>query len=850
VARFTKASYIEDQDYWHLSGIHGDVSLIYKPAARINDYQIKAIPHLRGKYGTSDTGELTADVAVSRVPLFAEYTVKMSLYDAEGKCLDTIEAKPSAKTTPSAVYAPPACTARLRLTLTDITPWTTETPVLYTAVFTLLSPSGEVMDVESCRVGFKKVEVKNGVVHLNEQRLVVQGVNRHQFNYQTGRVVPVEWMRREIIEMKRMNMNAVRTSHYPCCAEWYELCDELGLLVVCEANLETHGVEGQLAQDPAWAKMFLERAVRMVQNYKNHVCIFSWSLGNESGVGANHGAMAGFIREYDGTRLCQYAEGPPSALVSDVRGFMYAPVETIYSLLTDTNDIRPIILIEFLYQIRNAGGGMYHFRELTERYARFQGGFVWDWQDKTIESTAPDGTKYFAHGGDFGESVTEWPSPKYMTNNGVVLGDLRWKPVAYEIKQAYAPVVVRPISKTVPWWPYDSNRGSFEILNRTYTKPLSDYSIVLCLIENGHEVHRQAVNGIEIAPLSKKTVALAPDYELKDDCEYFIEFRVTEKAETLCAPAGYEVGRFQYAWRAPNAVPVLQKNENGNYANVNDDGCELSLSLQNSIFLHVCKKSGALRLQSDGEVYFTAGLPCFDRPYCGMDIDWGGMTQVFALMRNGNTRIAPESVDLISGCNAIEVIFKITTKKDSREIISYVKNRYTLLPTGAVEINFQANLNEELAYVPRAGMEFILPQGFDALSYYGLGENENYSDRQMSAYMGVYESTVTHQHFPYCPPSACGSHGQARWVSFKNAEGRRLTFIGQTPFTFDALHNTVEDYQKALHNHELPAREEIYLHIDAAHSGIGSNMSWSSHLEPSLLAKAAPHYLSFTVSLR
>jgi len=839
VIRWTKAVYLEDQDYWHISGIHGDVKLISKPKARINDLQITAFPS--ENCGTCGAGLLTADVTVSRVHHFADYTVKMSVFDTAGKLLASADAKPARGAGSSVRYSPTANTARIKCTVPGITPWTTETPVLYKVVFTLLSPDGKEVDAEAARIGFKKVEIKNGVLYLNGQRLIIQGVNRHQHHYQTGRVVTEEWMRKEIIEMKRMNMNAVRTSHYPCNDTWYDLCDELGILVVCETNIETHGVEGQLTQDPTWASQFLERGQRMVQNFKNHVCIYSWSLGNESGVGANHGAMAGFIREYDPTRLCQYAEGNPSTLVSDVRGNMYAPIDAIYDMLTDPDDIRPIILVEYLYQIRNAGGGMYHFRELTERHPRFQGGFVWDWQDKALEVTK-DGVTFLGHGGDFGEAVTDRGNPTYMTNNGVVLANLRWKPVAYEIMQAYAPVVVKPVSRIYPWMVYNWAAGRYTVQNRSYTKPLSDYDIKMVLLENGYDVHSIPVN-VDLAPQSKTEVTLKLDYACKDDCEYFIDFRVTEKAATFYAEAGYEVGRFQYQYSAPKTalVPVICTTlgtENENSFTLSANGTEAIVD----------KKSGGLNLMKNGSLYLQAdGIPTLARPCSGMDshLGWGGMVNAFAWAKE--SVIEAEKVSKHEG--TILVRYKITTNRDDRKLISYVENRYTLQESGELSTEIYFNLNPDLAYVPRAGMEFVLPAGFEKLSYYGLGENDNYSDRQMSAFMGVYDSTVTDQHFPFCPPSVCGGHGETRWVCLENENGKRITFTGLSPFHFDAHHNTTKDYDTAMHDHELPKRAETWLHIDAAHSGIGSNMAWSSHLDPAYLIPATAHHLRFLVSM-
>ena len=264
---------------------------------------------------------------------------------------------------------------------------------------------------------------------------------------------------------------------------WYDLCDAWGLLLICECNLETHGVAGALTHHPAWGTSFLERAIRMVLTHKNHASIYSWSLGNESGVGANHAAMAGWIREYDTTCLCQYEAGEPGSSISDIRGNMYATQDKILQMLTDSMDIRPVILVEYLYQIRNAGGGMHKFHELVENHTRFQGGYIWDWQDKCLVAKTPEGKEYFTYGGDFNESIVDWENPPYMTNNGIVLPDLTPKPAGLEAKQVYCPIVFDKM-KPAPWQMNDAF-GHFIIKNRNLVLDTTHYTAYYAIRENG-----------------------------------------------------------------------------------------------------------------------------------------------------------------------------------------------------------------------------------------------------------------------------------------------------------------------------------------------------------------------------
>lgn len=816
VARWGKSSYVEDQDYWHISGIHRNVWLISKTALHILDYQIKAIP---SEYGS--TGYFSADVAVSRIKGFANCSVRVKLYDSDGSIVGSGTAKVNAEADYTIRHKPTANTARITFEVKGVKTWSPETPALYTAVITLLNADGNKIneiDIEACRIGFKRVEIKNGILLLNGKRIVMYGVNRHHHQYDKGRAVTREFMIKEITEMKRMNINAVRTCHYPDSAEWYELCDEYGLLVICECNIETHGIMGQLTHNPEWAPIFVERAARMALTYKNHACIYAWSLGNESGTGANHAAMAGFLREYDNTRICQYEAGDPGKNVSDIRGNMYAPISSIMDMLTDPNDDRPITLVEYLYQIRNSGGGLYHFAEMTERFARFQGGFVWDWSDKCLLQKDTDGKPFFAYGGDFNENFTEamceGSCPLYMTNNGVVLPDLTWKPVAHELKQAYAPVAIYPIK--INHWYVDIRTDRYIIKNKSFTHSLLDYTITAYLRKDGEIVHSFTVQADDIQPLSETYITINPDYNFDDNCEYMIDFSVTLKDSAFYVDKGYEVGSFQYPFRS--AAFVMAHTALPQTKNISQDLLQDLLSV-----LRDC-------------------TPCLDRPFTGMDWGWA---KIFEPLRNGNTKITSE----ISESNkTIKTLYKILSNVDDRTVESYVESSYTLIDD-VIEADILFNINPVLKYIPRAGIELVLPGDFEKLSYYGYGENENYSDRMLSAKLGVFESTVAAQHFPFIPPSETGGHEQARWIILQDSKGRQLKISSVQPFHFDVHHNTIEDYQNAKHDHELPARNKTYLHIDVRHSGIGSNMSWSSDYSPEHLVAAGVYRLRFTISL-
>ena len=816
VMRFATGTWLEDQDYWYLSGIYRDVSLVAKPRLRIDDFKVTATPDLHSK-----SGQFSADITVSRAEGFGDCRVKVDLLK-NGEVIACGEGDVKIDAEYTQMWSASANTARVSFDVNEVVKWTPETPELYTAIFTLIDGDGYELDYEACRVGFKKIEVENGVLLFNGQRLIIRGVNRHE-HCPDGRTVAREHMIEEINQMKRMHINSVRTSHYPSSPLWHDLCDEYGILLICECNLETHGIGGALSHNPSFSLQYLERAVRMVQNYKNHVSVYSWSLGNESGYGANHAAMYGFIKEYDKTRICQYEAGHPGKNISDIRGNMYAAIEDIMKMLCDPKDDRPIIIVELLYQICNSGGGADKFRYLVENYPRFQGGYVWDWQDKALIAKTDSGIKFFGYGGDFNESFTEQKEPLFMTNNGIVLPDLKWKPVAYELKQVFAPVWIERDYNSNPWATTFS-RNMLVLKNRSFTESTSLFECKSYLRENGVVIAERNINLPDIAPGEEKCIDCGIDYDAKPGCEYHLDVILRRKVLLWYEEKDGEIFRGQFEQACGSAVIEPESKLPVSVT----DGDTITVSTENFV-ITFDKSSGQITsMTKNGKVFIhSGGEPRFDRPFTGLDCkeNWGWHHETSMFY---NTVSIAESASVTTSDVAAVISFGLMTEIKNNNPIP---GRITYTVTGrGVRVDYFANIPSTYELVSRVGLRFTIAQDLDDLTYLGYGPNECYSDRMESAWFGLHRYTVQDEHFAFIPPSENGGHEQTRWLSL-SCEKRGVKFIGDAPFHFDVHNNTSEDYRTAKHEHELIRRDEITLHIDAVHAPIGSYMSWSTGLD-------------------
>ncbi len=828
VLRYCDGTYLEDQDMWLMSGIQRDVVLYSKPKVALRDFAVRT--EFDALY---ENAHLYIEALITRVPDMVAYSVEAMLYDADGVRVFTEPVSASVShATPYRAETKAAC-AMLERRVLQPHKWTPETPYLYRLVLTLKDSEGQAVDFESCRVGFRQIEVQDGVALLNGKRLVVRGVDRHEHHPERGRALTDEDMIRDIVLMKQLNFNAVRTSHYPNHPRWYDLCDEYGLCVIDEANIETHGVYGELSHDPAWAHAYMERATRMVMRDKNHPCVLFWSLGNESGVGPHHAAMAAWIRAYDSTRLVQYESGHPGPEVSDVFCPMYPDLDWIRGVLTDRRENRPVIMCEYAYAKGNSTGNFFKFWDLVDEQPRFQGGCIWDWHDKALRHSNENDEPFWAYGGDFGGDF-DYDRPNedpQMCCNGIVGPDLQPHPGAFEVKKVQAPVSVSAEDARAV------QKGRFVVWNKYHTLDLRHLDIAWALAEDG--VLIQSGNLVPLTLASGEKQEVRVPFQVPADptpgAEYYLTIRFTLAEDTPWASQGHEVAWEQFhvpvsgearPVMALDTMPVLVLEETLD-----------AFVIQGAEFKAVFSKSEGMlsAYEARGRALLKAGpTENFYRAPTDFDLLMGNPpANVHKWRAAGLDRLER----VVRACEAIHVSDTRIEVRARARLCAEGHNHgidsqiiYRVHGDGEIILTHEVLVDERLPFVPRIGLELLLPGALESLTWYGRGPHENYVDRKCGAAVGVYSSTVTDQFFPYVYPSECGGKEDVRWLALTDDDDVGVLVAGLDTFHFDALHYTIADLAQARHPYELTHLDDVVLHLDGWHMGVGGDDGWMAQV--------------------
>lgn len=827
VHRWSDASYLEDQDHWRLSGIHRDVYLAAAPSTQIYDFFARTDLADDLHQGTL---KVRVDLRSFVSTVTAGWSVEGQLYDESGR---SVLPHPMQVAAEKLVRRPWLHRGNpsfddLTATIAEPRPWSAEQPYLYTLTLALKNERGEVVESRSCRIGFRTVTIRDRQLLINGRSVKLYGVNRHDFHEVKGKTVPEETMRRDVELMKQLNFNAVRTSHYPNNPRWLELCDEYGLYVIDEADLETHGIGGRLANDPMWTAAFLERAQRLVERDKNHACVISWSLGNESGTGPNHAAMAGWIREYDSSRFIHYegAQGntsradfdqKPDRPYVDVVSRMYNDISTLVRWATDPRETRPVMWCEYAHAMGNSLGNFYKYWDVIRSHDALIGAFIWDWTDQGILRADPSGRKSWLYGGDFGDKI----NTGNFCFNGLLSPDQTVKPAGWEAKKIQQPIVITRE-------PGALNR--FRIVNWYDFTHLSGFAISWELTENGSVLQQGELPARATAPRGQDTIEIPwREPTLKPGAEYHAKITFSLAADQRWAKRGHVVAWEQFS--VPFAVPAALPTPPPELPRVEIVELTDAFAVTGRDFrAEWSRQDGALRSYRvrDQELLKAPLRPNFWRPLTDNDI--GGKMPA----RSGVWKTATDDIVLRQASlhRISDGVVRLVLALELPAVHSTWLARYTVYGNGAILVDNDFAAANGLPNLPRLGMQLQVPAAFDQLAWYGLGPHETYWDRQRSAAVGRHTASVSRDFFHYGQPQESNNRWNTRWAQLRNADGNGLLIRGDGLLSFSAWPYSAEDLETARHIHELPTRDVITVNIDHLQMGVGGDDSWTERAQP------------------
>lgn len=811
VMRWCDGSYLEDQDFWRFTGIAREVYLYARPQAHIADLFIT--PDLVNNYQDG-----TLEVKLNAVGAKGE-TVMFSLKDKEGKEVAAQTAKVGGNGE-----------VKVNFDIKNPLKWTAETPNLYT-LYTTLMDGKQVAEVVPQRVGFRKVEIKNAQVLVNGQPVLFKGANRHELDPVTGYVVSMDRMLEDIRVMKELNINAVRTCHYPNDPRWYELCDIYGIYMVAEANIESHGMgygDKTLAKEPTYEKAHLERNESNIKIYKNHPSIIFWSVGNEAGYGPNFEKAYDLVKAYDPSRPCQYEQAGQNGKTD-----IFCPMYYDYGgceWYAKGDNPRPLIQCEYAHAMGNSMGGFKEYWDMVRKYPKYQGGFIWDFVDQGLRVKNKQGKTIYAYGGDFGR----YPTSDHNFNcNGIINPDRKPNPHANEVRYYY-----QNIWATAK----DLKAGEVEVYNENFFKSLDDVELQWTLESEG-KVLANGRNALDI-PAQQKRVVKLDGYSLPADVKGEVVLNldfVLKKAEPML-DAGYAVAREQFVVN-PYTFPTMESVlavTSGKYDTRKVEKEEkvawVTLSAGNTSVTFNHWNGWIDYLDVDGKPMLEEGYaitPDFWR--APTDNDYGSGTQR-KLHAWKNPEMKMKSFKVVENEGkaekGVEVVY------DMPSVEATLTMTYTLTPAGELVVNEAMTVNKDAKHKPelmRYGMQLVMPKAYNMLTYYGKGPGENYIDRNNGDRLGVYDAKVADQYWGYVRPQESGNKTEVRYWQVKDENGKGLEFYSFAPMECSTLNYLASDLDDGWdknahqsHSGDLTPRDFSVVKLAARQRGLACVNSWGA----------------------
>lgn len=819
VYRWSAGSYLECQDMWRISGIERDVYLYATPKVDVRDFKVNAGLKDNYRTGVLSMEALVQSYKLDRNTLTSKpdtFSLAIQLYDAEGKLV--LNKSTEGVQTVLGRYKKEIGFGPLEVP--NVKQWSAEIPYLYTLFLTLKDKSGNVTEVVPIKIGFRSIEINGADVLVNGKRVFFKGVNRHEHNARTGHALSREDMRKDMEMMKKLNVNAVRHSHYPPDPYWMQLCDEYGLYVVDEANIESHGryydLEFTFANDPLWRETHLSRILRMYERDKNHPSVLIWSLGNEAGDGANMYEAYDWLKKND-YRPVQYERA--AGYNTDMYVPQYPSPEYLLRF-SKRPQKKSMIMSEYAHIMGNSLGNFKDYWDVIENNPSLQGGYVWEWIDQALD-TVKNGKRIMAYGGDF---PLEGPVDQNISDNnfsvkGVVTAHRELTPMAVELKKVHQYIKS------------SYRNGVLTVDNSYFFRDLGNFGLEWELLENGKVVEKGSISRLDIAPRTKKDYPLAlKKFSKAIGREYFLNVRYLLKNEEPFMPAGYVQAYEQFALSSGEGLPV-QANTSKGALIVNRSREQLSI-LGKGFEVNFDLAKGLLAsLKQDGVALLENGpRPSFWRAPTDNDIGAGynrklrAWRNVYDEAKIVNTDVTEEEGKVIVSIDATLLGGDAATQQV-----------FTVFANGEIMVNnsFRA-IKGEHKIIMRIGNDLELNKSLSKISYYGRGPWENYWDRKYASEVGIYRQGLDEQYFPYARPQESGNKSDVRWVSLLDAKGKGLQFkqtdslfsFSALPYSLDALDPEVD--KKQYHSGELEKADRIYMHLDLQQIGLQGIDSWGS----------------------
>ncbi|MFL0249573.1 glycoside hydrolase family 2 TIM barrel-domain containing protein [Clostridium neuense] len=794
VLKWCDGTYLEDQDLWRFSGIFRDVYLLAREEAHVVDVFTKQ--------------DLLADFSKAslncEIKTVGSCDIKIELMNAEAKVVakgtKTIDGKDN-----------------IQLEVEEPTLWNAEAPYLYK----LYVYSGD--EVILFNIGFRRIEALDGVFDVNGKAVKLKGVNRHDSHPELGQSIPLNHMKKDLMLMKRHNINTIRTSHYPNDPRFLDLCDEYGFYVVDEADLECHGLHSAglfkdgsfhvLSKNSQWKKAFLDRAERLVERDKNHPSVIIWSMGNESGYDANHIAMAKWAKTRDNSRLIHYEgaaenyKGSTDTECLDMESRMYASTEYIEKYAQNEDNKKPLFLCEYCHAMGNGPGDLKDYWDVIYKYPKLMGGCVWEWCDHGIKTETSDGEEFYAYGGDFGDK----PNDGNFCLDGLVYPDRKPHTGLLELKKVIAPVKVDA---------EDLKKGTIKVTNLFDFIDLSDIALCWKVEKDGKTIQQGEISELGVEPQESQVYELDFDIPEKLESRFFLTISCIQKKDTLWAEKGYEITFEQFELPAQK----LQNNFKKCVSSIKLEQVDNLITIEGFDFCHVFDVyDGAFIKISKNYVDMIDGLPKFNIWRAPTDNDRNIKDKWIV---EGYERAVTHVYDAKitnSSDTSVEITTSFSLAGYSMYPILHGEAIWTVNGTGEISLKVKAKVREELEFLPRFGLQLIMPKGTEEVEYFGYGPHESYIDKKRSVKKGKYLLTVDDMFENYLMPQENGSRYGTEWAVISNKLGMGLKFTGTSDFSFNAAHYTPEDLTKAGHPYELNKRKETVVNIDYKMSGVGSN---------------------------